>query len=305
MKKGGGNKFGSLKKKRIIAVNEDELIDDTIDNVPLLLPPLPPSEPAVRMFSKKRDTEKIKKIKMFKHEKCKWLGSIKENFTKIPFDQLVTDKIYIYKLNHISKSVGYYIGRLLGIQNDYYNGPESLQFSVFWWRPPTVQDRGWERATFEVLRNGEKIPLIYNRSHAFNTYKCDFFDIESNDYMNIFADNLEMKSPGEICKMMIEMIDEKYYGIIKDKLPVHEWLYKPPYLKTSFDKDWNPTEYYMTKPGPMYKKARSHFYSQIDPLMNPQNSPIVSRSSSRSRKGGKNNQKTHKRNKTKKLILKK
>ena len=142
---------------------------------------------------------------------------------------------------------------------------------------------GIDHQEFSSLE-GQSIKITRDEEHYYSISKCEFFDIEYNDFENIFSDNLPTKSPQEICKMMVDQIDQNAYTSI-NKLPVVDWLYRPP-----LPPDDKKSEY-MTKPGPMYRKAESHFYSLIPP-------PIPSKSVSK--KGGKKPVKTRKRKYTKK-----
>ena len=151
----------------------------------------------------------------------------------------------------------------------------------FWWRPPRNHNETWKKPQFSSLEEGQSIKITRDEEHYYSISKCEFFDIEYNDFDNIFSDNLPTKSPQEICKMMVDQIDQNAYTSI-NKLPVVDWLYRPP-----LPPDDKKSEY-MTKSGPMYRKTESHFYSLMPPPI-PEYSPI-----SRSKKGGRKPRKTRK-----------
>jgi len=272
---GSGNKF-SRKRASVIPTDND---NDLLSSSPPILESLRVSNPQFLNSESVSHNRKItNKMLKLKREKCKWLGSIKENFTPVPFDELEQGKIYIYKLNHISRAVGYWIGRFLDVEYDANSRNHYLSFETFWWRKPRSHvNAPWETPLFFLKTQGEYIEIIEDRKHPFSIYKCEFFDIESNDYMNIFAENLPTKTPEEICKMMVDLIDEKAHSVLEK--PVKDWLYRPP----------DPE--HTVKPGPMYTKLEKHFYSLMPPVP-----PHESRSRSRSisKIGGKKSRKTKK-----------
>lgn len=300
MKRGSGNSNSSRKKKSSVIPtdNNDDFLSPTQSRIIQSSVPNPMSNSIAAALlnskmvarrkrssaKKRRNTDLMRKLK---HEPCIWLGSIKEHFDKIDYNTLEPGKIYIYRLNHSSQSVGYWIGRFLGIKRDLTTKAEHLSFDVFWWRPPRNHNETWIKPSFKSLTDGQSIQIIMNENHIFSTNKCEFFDIEYNDFDNIFADNLPTSSPQEICKMMVDQIDQNAYTSI-NKLPVVDWLYRPPLPTTEYDEDRNPIPLFMTKPGPMYKKTEKHFYSLMPPPI-PEYSPR-----SRSKKGGRKPRKTRK-----------
>lgn len=292
MKRGSGNSNSSRKKKSSIIPtdNNDDFLSPPQSRIIQSSVPIPMSNSiaAALLNSKmvkrrkrssarrRRNTDLVRKLK---YEPCKWLGSIKENFEKINYDELEPGKIYIYKRNHTI--VGYWIGRFLGVEHDLSVEEEYLIFDVFWYRLPRDHNETWEKPQFSSLAEGQSIKITRDEEHYFSISKCEFFDIEYNDFDNIFSDNLPTKSPQEICKMMVDQIDQNAYTSI-NKLPVVDWLYRPP-----LPPDDKKSEY-MTKSGPMYRKTESHFYSLMPPPI-PEYSPI-----SRSKKGGRKPRKTRK-----------
>jgi hypothetical protein len=271
MKKGAGNTKSRNTKNRIVPTNYEEDFE-TASRLPVV-------QYLENRTKKRRNLEKILKLK---REKCKWLGSIKEIFTPVPFDELKPGKIYIYKLNHITRAVGYWIGRFLNVDYDENTRKRYLSFETFWWRKPRNHvDAPWETPQFFVKTQGEHIELIEDRKDPFSIYKCVFFDIESNDYMNIFAENLPTKPPEEICKMMVDLIDEKAHSVLEKS--VKDWLYRPP----------DPE--HTVKPGPMYTKLEKHFYSLMPPPV-PYSRSISKIGGKKSRKTKKNRKRVHTKN---------
>uniref|UniRef100_A0A6C0HVT5 Uncharacterized protein n=1 Tax=viral metagenome TaxID=1070528 RepID=A0A6C0HVT5_9ZZZZ len=178
-------------------------------------------------------------------DSCKILGSIKQNYTPIvPYNKLREGQIYIYNLTSMGVKGGYWIGRLLekklivrrtntagGI--DYFE----FIFQILWHRDArSMVDQSvgtWETGA-HIVNYGpaSRVDVFRKRNEKGSGFifygDCKFYDIKEHDYMDSFTNNLDTKSPQEICEMIkkkkaaMEKIDP---FLSETALP---FLYRPP-----------------------------------------------------------------------------
>ena len=182
---------------------------------------------------------------MYMDDSCKILGSIKQNYTPIePYNKLREGQIYIYNLTSMGVIGGYWIGRLLekklivrrtntagGI--DYFE----FIFQILWHRDArSMVDQSvgtWETGA-HIVNYGyatrvDVFRKINEKGSGFIFYgNCKFYDIKEHDFMDSFTNNLDTKSPQEICEMIKnkKTAMEKIDSFLSEKaLP---FLYRPP-----------------------------------------------------------------------------